>query len=78
MGPVAGECVMLLRTRGLEVDVVTRQGLPLAKVLGDELGARMQRLHESHGGRFHCGADPVALDDHGVTLGDGPRTRPSR
>lgn len=38
-----------LRSRGLEVHVVSLDARPLAKVLGADLGAMIQRLHEEHG-----------------------------
>ena len=39
--------------RGLEVDVIGRDTLPLGRVLGDALGRFVKSVHEQHGVRFH-------------------------
>jgi NADPH-dependent 2,4-dienoyl-CoA reductase/sulfur reductase-like enzyme/nitrite reductase/ring-hydroxylating ferredoxin subunit len=64
------EVAAALRARQVDVTVVAPVGPPLARVLGPELGAYLQSLHESHGVRFRL-AQPVALGDDGVTLDDG-------
>src|SRR6185436_17752764 len=46
------EVAASLRDRGLEVAVVGRDAVPLAKVLGPELGRFIKDLHEQHGVRF--------------------------
>jgi len=69
------EVAASLRERGLEVDVVAPDPLPLARVLGDELGAFVQKLHETHGVRFHLRRMPKALDTTSVTLDDGTKLR---
>src|SRR5215510_4503501 len=42
-----------LRQRGLEVEVIGRDTLPLARVLGEALGRFVKSIHEQHGVRFH-------------------------
>jgi NADPH-dependent 2,4-dienoyl-CoA reductase/sulfur reductase-like enzyme len=54
------EAAASLRARGLEVNVVSPSP-PLSRVLGPELSAFVQRLHESHGVRFHIGKKPVGI-----------------
>jgi NADPH-dependent 2,4-dienoyl-CoA reductase/sulfur reductase-like enzyme/nitrite reductase/ring-hydroxylating ferredoxin subunit len=66
------EVAASLRARGLEVSVVSHDALPLARVLGPELGWMLQRLHEDHGVRFHLGDGVAAVGDGNVTLKSGP------
>jgi NADPH-dependent 2,4-dienoyl-CoA reductase/sulfur reductase-like enzyme len=70
------EAAASLRTRGLEVDVVSRDRWPLGRVLGEEVGHFVQQLHEEHGVRFHLIARPRAIGPQGVELEDG-RTLPA-
>jgi apoptosis-inducing factor 3 len=70
------EAAASLRTRGLEVDVVSRDRWPLERVLGEELGHFVQQLHEEHGVRFHLTASPRAVGPQGVELENG-RTLPA-
>jgi len=65
------EVAASLRQRKLEVEVVGPEEVPLARVLGPELGAWVRRLHESHGVRFHMNAKPVRLHAGGVDLSTG-------
>jgi NADPH-dependent 2,4-dienoyl-CoA reductase/sulfur reductase-like enzyme len=65
------ETAASLRSRGLEVDVVSRDKLPLERTLGAQLGLFVQQLHESHGVRFHFSANPRAIHSHAVELDDG-------
>ena len=65
------ETAASLRTRGLEVDVVSRDRLPLGRILGEDLGRFVQQLHEGHGVRFHLEASPRAIRPDGVELEDG-------
>ena len=66
------EVAASLRARGLEVAVVSHETLPLARVLGPELGWMLQRLHEDHGVRFHLGDGVAAVGEKSVTLKSGP------
>lgn len=65
------EVAASLRTRGLEVDVVGREAVPLARQLGPELGALVRRVHEEHGVRFHLGRSPSSITGAAVVLDDG-------
>jgi apoptosis-inducing factor 3 len=65
------ETAASLRTRGLEVDVVSRETLPLEHKLGTQLGRFVQQLHEEHGVRFHLSTNPRAIHSHAVELDDG-------
>jgi NADPH-dependent 2,4-dienoyl-CoA reductase/sulfur reductase-like enzyme len=67
------EVAASLRTRGLEVDVVAPDQLPLQRVLGDQLGTYIQQVHEEHGVRFHLGRTASVIDENFVTLDNGER-----
>jgi NADPH-dependent 2,4-dienoyl-CoA reductase/sulfur reductase-like enzyme/nitrite reductase/ring-hydroxylating ferredoxin subunit len=68
------EVAASLRARGIEVDVVGQEKVPLARVLGDAVGALVRKVHEDKGVRFHLGASPASIDAQGaVLLGDGTR-----
>lgn len=65
------ETAAALRTRGLEVDVVSRDHVPLGRILGEDLGRFVQQLHEAHGVRFHLATSPRAIRPDAVELEDG-------
>ena len=65
------EVAASLRARGLEVDVVAPEKLPLERVLGGELGRFIQTKHESQGVVFHLGKTSVGISQGEVTLDDG-------
>jgi NADPH-dependent 2,4-dienoyl-CoA reductase/sulfur reductase-like enzyme len=65
------EAAAALTQRGLEVHVVGREAVPLARVLGPEMGAFVRATHERHGVRFHLGAGPREIDAGGVVLEQG-------
>lgn len=65
------EVAASLRKRGLAVDVVAPESLPLAKILGPELGAFVKGLHEEKGVTFHLGRKPKSISADSVTLDDG-------
>jgi 3-phenylpropionate/trans-cinnamate dioxygenase ferredoxin reductase subunit len=70
------EVAASLRTRNLEVHVVAPDARPLERVLGTELGAFIQRLHEEHGVRFHLRQKVKTMDGGVVTLENGTRLKP--
>jgi NADPH-dependent 2,4-dienoyl-CoA reductase/sulfur reductase-like enzyme/nitrite reductase/ring-hydroxylating ferredoxin subunit len=65
------EVAASLRARHVEVDVVAPETLPLARVLGPELGQFLRELHAEHGVRFHLGKKPASIEPHGVNLATG-------
>lgn len=67
------EVAASLRARNLEVHVVGPDAVPLAKVMGPELGAFIRKVHEEHGVSFHLGTRPRAIDEKSVTLDNGER-----
>lgn len=67
------EAAAALRTRGLEVTVIGPDRVPFERVLGAELGAMVQRVHEEHGVQFRLGRRPASIDAGAVVLDDGTR-----
>jgi apoptosis-inducing factor 3 len=65
------EVAASLRARGVEVDVVAPDAVPLGRVLGPTVGAFVRGLHEANGVRFHLGRKPASLSGDRVTLDDG-------
>jgi nitrite reductase/ring-hydroxylating ferredoxin subunit/thioredoxin reductase len=63
------EVAASLRTRGVEVHVVGKEKVPLAHVLGEQVGALVKRVHEEHGVVFHLDASPTAVDRAGSGAG---------
>lgn len=66
------EVAASLRARGLDVDVVSQEPLPLANVLGPELGWAIQRLHQDHGVTFHLKDGVAGIGGKTVALKSGP------
>jgi NADPH-dependent 2,4-dienoyl-CoA reductase/sulfur reductase-like enzyme/nitrite reductase/ring-hydroxylating ferredoxin subunit len=65
------EVAASLRARNLGVDVVSRDRVPLAQVMGEQVGRFVQKLHEEKGVRFHLAADLRAIHEHEVELASG-------
>jgi apoptosis-inducing factor 3 len=65
------EVAASMRARGAEVTVVGPEAVPLARVLGDEVGAFVRRVHEKHGVAFRLGRKPASITKDHVTLDDG-------
>jgi NADPH-dependent 2,4-dienoyl-CoA reductase/sulfur reductase-like enzyme/nitrite reductase/ring-hydroxylating ferredoxin subunit len=65
------EAAASLRARGLNVHVVGLESVPLVRVLGPEVGAFVQKLHESKGVIFHLGQSVTRADAHEAILSDG-------
>ena len=79
-GFIGLEVAASLRAREVEVDVYAPESIPLARVMGDDVGRFVQKLHEEHGVRFHLGAPVKSIDDIAadfVVMGGGvrPNTR---
>jgi len=67
------EAAASLRARGANVTVVGPEAVPLARVLGDEVGAFVQRVHEGKGVSFRLGRKPQTIEADAVVLDDGSR-----
>jgi NADPH-dependent 2,4-dienoyl-CoA reductase/sulfur reductase-like enzyme/nitrite reductase/ring-hydroxylating ferredoxin subunit len=67
------EVAASLRARKVDVHVVGPDPVPLANVLGRELGEFIRKVHEEHGVRFHLGTRPKSIDAQSVTLENGER-----
>jgi apoptosis-inducing factor 3 len=67
------EVAASLRARGLAVSVVAPEEVPLARIMGEEMGRFIRTLHEGHGVVFHLQQTAESIDESGVTLKDGTR-----
>jgi 3-phenylpropionate/trans-cinnamate dioxygenase ferredoxin reductase subunit len=65
------EVAASLRARGIAVDVVAPERVPLEKVMGMDVGRYIQSLHEGHGVVFHLGQTVTAVDGRKATLSGG-------
>jgi 3-phenylpropionate/trans-cinnamate dioxygenase ferredoxin reductase subunit len=67
------EVAAALRTRGLDVTVVSPESQPLERALGAALGAFVRGLHQERGVDFRLGRRAESADRWGVQLDDGTR-----
>ena len=65
------EVAASLRARNVAVGVIAPETVPMAKILGTEVGTFIRTLHERHGVTFHLGTAAVSIDEQRVTLRDG-------
>ncbi len=65
------EAAASLRSRGLDVTIVGPENVPLARVLGDDVGLFVRKIHEDKGERFELGRKPTKIGASSVTLDDG-------
>lgn len=67
------EAASALRARGLDVDVVAPEAVPMERVFGGEVGHLVRRVHERHGVRFHLGNTVASIDAASVATSGGER-----
>ncbi len=65
------EVAASLRTRGLDVHVVSPDKVPLERVMGADVGAFVRKVHEEKGVLFHLGCTVARMDGTRATLSDG-------
>lgn len=70
-GFIGLETAAALCERGIAVQVVAPDAIPMARILGPELGNFLRQLHEEQGVVFHLGDTVAAIDQRGVTLTSG-------
>jgi NADPH-dependent 2,4-dienoyl-CoA reductase/sulfur reductase-like enzyme/nitrite reductase/ring-hydroxylating ferredoxin subunit len=68
---IAMEVASALIQRKLEIHIVAPEELPMATVLGPQVGEYLRRLHERNGVVFHLQQTVDAIDEHKVTLKGG-------
>ncbi|MCW6534274.1 FAD-dependent oxidoreductase [Sphingomonas lycopersici] len=68
---IALETAAALRARGLEVHVAAPEAIPLARVMGDDIGRWVRGLHEQAGVVFHLGHGVTGWSDGRLALDDG-------
>jgi NADPH-dependent 2,4-dienoyl-CoA reductase/sulfur reductase-like enzyme/nitrite reductase/ring-hydroxylating ferredoxin subunit len=68
---IALEVAASLRTRGLDVHVIGRDTVPMRRVLGEQVGEFLRRLHEARGTVFHLGRTIERVAGRSVVLSDG-------
>ena len=67
------EVAAALRRRGPAVHVIAPDKIPMARVLGPELGTFIRSLHESHGVTFHLERTVQGISDGSLILSTGER-----
>ena len=74
-GFIGAEVAAAARARGLPVTVLEAAPVPLARVLGTDVGRLLGDLHVEHGVELRCGVQVVGIQDRGdaavVHLADG-------
>jgi NADPH-dependent 2,4-dienoyl-CoA reductase/sulfur reductase-like enzyme/nitrite reductase/ring-hydroxylating ferredoxin subunit len=65
------EVAASLRARGVEVDVVAPEAIPMERILGPAAGNFVRQIHTGHGVRFHLGTTAVSITERSVALKNG-------
>jgi apoptosis-inducing factor 3 len=69
------EVASAIRSRGVDVHVVSRESEPFERSLGAEVGRFFRKLHESHGVIFHVSSSVARFDGNQAILNDGTKLR---
>ncbi len=56
------EVAASFRERGLKVELVAPEEIPMRRVFGDHIGRWFQRMHEKQGVQFHLGVTPGKIE----------------
>jgi NADPH-dependent 2,4-dienoyl-CoA reductase/sulfur reductase-like enzyme/nitrite reductase/ring-hydroxylating ferredoxin subunit len=70
---IALEAAAALRQRGVEVDIVSVEEVPLEHLFGSDVGRQVQALHERNHVRFHLSSVVESFDGEAVALGGGQK-----
>ncbi|WP_226380793.1 NAD(P)/FAD-dependent oxidoreductase [Pseudonocardia sp. KRD291] len=70
-GFIGAEVASTAHDLGVDVTVVEAAPVPMARVLGEQVGALAARLIDESGVRLRCGVAITALTGDGATLADG-------
>ena len=70
-GFIGLEVAAALRTRGLQVTLVTPAARPMERLLGPAVADFLRRQHEQHGVSFRFGSRPVSIGHQTVKLQNG-------
>lgn len=70
-GFIGLEVCASLAKHDVAVDVISRDSLPLVKILGEPLGRRVRAEHEKHGATFHTETEASRIERGKVMLDDG-------
>jgi apoptosis-inducing factor 3 len=65
------EAAAALLARKVEVHVVGPETVPLARILGEDVGRFVKSIHEEKGVVFHLGTTPKSIGARSVELADG-------
>jgi NADPH-dependent 2,4-dienoyl-CoA reductase/sulfur reductase-like enzyme/nitrite reductase/ring-hydroxylating ferredoxin subunit len=65
------EVAAALRKRGLEIHVVAPEAIPMARILGPEIGRFILKLHQDHGVIFHLEDSVTEIAPHKLILKSG-------
>jgi NADPH-dependent 2,4-dienoyl-CoA reductase/sulfur reductase-like enzyme/nitrite reductase/ring-hydroxylating ferredoxin subunit len=72
-GFIGLEVAASLRNRQVPVTVVAPEEVPLAPILGEQMGKVIQTLHEQHGVEFRLGRTASEIHEGDLILDDGTR-----
>jgi apoptosis-inducing factor 3 len=67
------EVAASLRARGIEVEVVAPEAVPMERLFGAEAGRLVRRVHEQHAVKFHLETEVASVDARNVVLKSGER-----